>query len=129
MAAMGYPPLYGPWPPPGIKPIPVADIQTAVHAEITGYWRRISRKREQLIGGGLADLRQLVRGERLEVLELLVLGRLVVLADPVQPRLALLRRHRIRTRPRGNIIPPRVRRNRFRRHVPPPVRHDVLYRT
>lgn len=37
--------LYGPWPPPGIKPVPVADIQTAVHAEITGYWRRISRKR------------------------------------------------------------------------------------
>jgi hypothetical protein len=39
----------------------------------------------------------LVRGERLDVPELLVLGRFVVLADPVQPCLALLRRHRIRT--------------------------------
>ena len=37
--------LYGPWPPPGIKPVPVADIQAAVHEEITGYWRRIARKR------------------------------------------------------------------------------------
>ena len=38
--------LYGPWPPPGIKPVPVADIQVAVHEEITGYWRRVSRKRK-----------------------------------------------------------------------------------
>jgi predicted nucleotidyltransferase len=38
--------LCGPWPPPGIKPIPVADIQAAVHEEITGYWRRVSRKRK-----------------------------------------------------------------------------------
>lgn len=37
--------LYGPWPPPGIKPVPVADIQAAVHKEITGYWRRMSRRR------------------------------------------------------------------------------------
>ena len=37
--------LYGPWPPPGIKPVPVADIQAAVHGEITGYWRRVSRRR------------------------------------------------------------------------------------
>ena len=37
--------LYGPWPPPGIEPVPVADIQAAVHEEITGYWRRIARKR------------------------------------------------------------------------------------
>jgi predicted nucleotidyltransferase len=37
--------LYGPWPPPGIEPVPVAVIQAAVHKEITGYWRRVSRKR------------------------------------------------------------------------------------
>ena len=37
--------LYGPWPPPGIKPVPVAGIQAAVHGEITGYWRRVSRRR------------------------------------------------------------------------------------
>ena len=37
--------LYGPWPPPGIKPVPVADIRAAVHAEVTDYWRRVSRRR------------------------------------------------------------------------------------
>jgi predicted nucleotidyltransferase len=37
--------LYGPWPPPGIKPVPLAAIQAAVHEEITGYWRRVSRRR------------------------------------------------------------------------------------
>lgn len=37
--------LYGPWPPPGVHPVPVAAIQAAVHEEITGYWRRLSRKR------------------------------------------------------------------------------------
>ncbi len=37
--------LYGPWPPPGVHPVSVAVIQAAVHEEITGYWRRLSRKR------------------------------------------------------------------------------------
>ena len=37
--------LYGPWPPPGIKPVPVTDIQAAVHTEVTDYWRRVSRRR------------------------------------------------------------------------------------
>jgi predicted nucleotidyltransferase len=37
--------LYGPWPPPGIKPVPLAAIQAAVHEEITGYWREVSRRR------------------------------------------------------------------------------------
>ena len=37
--------LHGPWPPPGLRPVPVADLQAAVHGEITGYWRRLSRKR------------------------------------------------------------------------------------
>src|SRR5215472_11976073 len=44
--------------------------------------------REQVIGGGPADLRQLGRGERGELLVLFRLGRLILLADPVQPRLA-----------------------------------------
>src|SRR5262249_40917012 len=35
----------GPGEAPGIKPVPVADIQAAVHGEITGYWRRVSRRR------------------------------------------------------------------------------------
>jgi hypothetical protein len=37
--------LHGPWPPPGVEPVPLADLQAAVRAEVTGYWRRISRQR------------------------------------------------------------------------------------
>jgi len=37
--------LYGPWPPPGLGPVAVADLQAAVRDEITGYWRRIARQR------------------------------------------------------------------------------------
>jgi predicted nucleotidyltransferase len=38
--------LYGPWPPPGVEPVAVADLQAAVHDEITtGYWRRMSGRR------------------------------------------------------------------------------------
>ena len=36
---------YGPWPPPGIEPVPLAALQAAVHQEITGYWRQVSRRR------------------------------------------------------------------------------------
>jgi hypothetical protein len=38
--------LHGPWPPPGIRPVPVTDLQAAVHGEVTGYWRQVSRKRK-----------------------------------------------------------------------------------
>jgi hypothetical protein len=54
---------------------------------------------------------------------------LVLLADPVQARLQLGRRHRIRPRPGGILIPLWLRGNRFRRHVPPSVRQDDPYRT
>ncbi|HEY6297239.1 MAG TPA: nucleotidyltransferase domain-containing protein [Streptosporangiaceae bacterium] len=37
--------LYGPWPPPGLGPVAVADLQAAVRDEITGYWRRVARRR------------------------------------------------------------------------------------
>jgi len=37
--------IHGPWPPPGLGPVPLASIQAAVHEEATGYWRRISRRR------------------------------------------------------------------------------------
>jgi predicted nucleotidyltransferase len=40
-------PLYGPWPPPGIGPVAVADLQAAVRGEISGYWRRAARKRKR----------------------------------------------------------------------------------
>ena len=38
--------LFGPWPPPAIKPVSTADVQAAVHQEISGYWRRIARQRK-----------------------------------------------------------------------------------
>jgi predicted nucleotidyltransferase len=37
--------LHGSWPPPGIKAVSTADLQAAVHQEISGYWRRIARQR------------------------------------------------------------------------------------
>jgi len=37
--------LHGPWPPPGVDPVPLAELQAAVYAEVTGYWRQVSRKR------------------------------------------------------------------------------------
>ena len=37
--------LYGPWPPPGLGPVAVADLQAAVREETTGYWRRVARRR------------------------------------------------------------------------------------
>jgi hypothetical protein len=35
----------GPWPPPGVTPVPVAEVQAAVREEVRGYWRRIARQR------------------------------------------------------------------------------------
>ena len=35
---------YGPWPPPGLRPVPVAAIQAAVRAELTGYYRSMARR-------------------------------------------------------------------------------------
>jgi predicted nucleotidyltransferase len=47
--------LHGPWPPPGIRPVPVADIQAAVLAEVRGYWRRFARKRKQWLEDDTVD--------------------------------------------------------------------------
>jgi predicted nucleotidyltransferase len=38
--------VYGPWPPPGLGPVALADLQAAVREEITGYWRRVARRRK-----------------------------------------------------------------------------------
>lgn len=38
--------LHGPWPPPGIAPVPIEAIQAAVYEEITGYWRRIAGRKK-----------------------------------------------------------------------------------
>jgi hypothetical protein len=47
--------LHGPWPPPGIRPIPVADIQAAVLEEMRGYWRRFARKRKRWLEDDTVD--------------------------------------------------------------------------
>ncbi|MGH3157595.1 MAG: nucleotidyltransferase domain-containing protein [Streptosporangiaceae bacterium] len=47
--------LHGPWPPPGIGPVPVADIQAAVLAEMRGYWRRFARKRKRWLDDDSID--------------------------------------------------------------------------
>jgi predicted nucleotidyltransferase len=39
--------LYGPWPPPGLGPVAVADLQAAVREETTAYWLRITRQRRR----------------------------------------------------------------------------------
>lgn len=47
--------LGGPWPPPGIGPVPVADIQAAVLAEMRGYWRRYARRRKHWLADDTVD--------------------------------------------------------------------------
>src|SRR4051794_12938326 len=47
--------LHGPWPPPGIRPVPVAELKAAVHKEVTGYWRRASRGRGQWLQDSSVD--------------------------------------------------------------------------
>ncbi len=47
--------LHGPWPPPGIRPVPLADIQAAVLAAMRGYWRRFARKRKQWLEDDTVD--------------------------------------------------------------------------
>ena len=53
--------FHGPWPPPAITPVPTAVLRTAVHQEISGYWRRIARQRmcwlqDTWVGFGLTVL-------------------------------------------------------------------------
>jgi len=47
--------LHGPWPPPGVRPVAVADVQAAAHEEVTGYWRRMSRKRKPWLQDSWVD--------------------------------------------------------------------------
>jgi predicted nucleotidyltransferase len=47
--------LHGPWPPPGIRPVPVAELKAAVHKEVTGYWQRASRGRGQWLRDSSVD--------------------------------------------------------------------------
>jgi Nucleotidyltransferase domain len=47
--------LYGLWPPPGTAPVPIEDIQAAVHEEISGYWRRIARGRTRWLQDAWVD--------------------------------------------------------------------------
>lgn len=36
--------LHGPWPPPGLAEVSVADLQRAVRAELDGYWRQMTAR-------------------------------------------------------------------------------------
>jgi hypothetical protein len=38
--------LHGPWPPPGLAVVPLEELQAAVRAELTGYWRDMARQRD-----------------------------------------------------------------------------------
>jgi hypothetical protein len=81
------------------------------------------RDREQLIGGRLLDLGQLLGGERLEVPVVLVLtGRLVVLTRPVQPVLAF----RVAVQPGEILVPPGVLGNRRQEHEPRPFGRRIV---
>jgi hypothetical protein len=97
-------------------------------------------QRQHLISSRLGDPGQLsgsqlvLAGRRRARLRVPVLlrrvTRVVILrAQPVQPCLPLHGRHRIPVQPGGNLVPPGVRGNRFRRHVPPPVREINPCRT
>jgi predicted nucleotidyltransferase len=47
--------VHGPWPPPGLMPVPVPRVQAAVHAEVTGYWRGVSRGRTRWLRDSWVD--------------------------------------------------------------------------
>lgn len=47
--------VHGPWPPPGLQPVPVQRIQAAVREESMGYWSRIARKRRLWLQDELVD--------------------------------------------------------------------------
>jgi hypothetical protein len=47
--------LHGPWPPPGITAPSTGEVQAAVHAEITGYWRRMARRRRIWLSDSWVD--------------------------------------------------------------------------
>jgi predicted nucleotidyltransferase len=72
--------LYGPWPSPDVKPVPVTDLQAAVYEEITGYWRRMARSRRRWLLDSWVDhgLIVLPRAEAL-----LVAGDLITKGDAI----------------------------------------------
>ena len=48
--------FHGPWPPPGVTPVPLADIQAAVYEELRDYWRRAARGRMLWLQDSWIDL-------------------------------------------------------------------------
>jgi hypothetical protein len=47
--------LYGPFPPPGIAPVPIEDIQAAVYEEITGYWNHLADRQKVWLQDEVVD--------------------------------------------------------------------------
>lgn len=48
--------FHGPWPPPGVTPVAIADIQAAVYEELRDYWRQAARRRRLWLQDSWVDL-------------------------------------------------------------------------
>jgi len=48
--------FHGPWPPPGVTQVPIAEVQAAVYEELRDYWRRAARKRKLWLQDSWVDL-------------------------------------------------------------------------
>lgn len=48
--------FHGPWPPPGVTPVAIADIQAAVFGELRDYWRLAARRRKIWLQDSWVDL-------------------------------------------------------------------------
>jgi predicted nucleotidyltransferase len=48
--------FHGPWPPPGVTPVPIADIQAAVYRELRDYWQRAARRWRYWLQDSWVDL-------------------------------------------------------------------------
>jgi predicted nucleotidyltransferase len=47
--------LQGPWPPPGLPVVPLAELQAAVRAELAGYWREMADRTDIWLQDAWAD--------------------------------------------------------------------------
>jgi len=114
--------LHGPWPPPGMAPVPAAELRAAVRAEITGYWRAMARRRRCWLADSWVDfgLITLPRAEAVLVTGDLItkgeaIGRLAGFGVPAA--LAGEIRDRRAGVPVRLSVPERIRRARLARRI------------